>query len=341
MNFEEIMREITKGLTGNSEEDTRYLQEQMEKYKDHEMNQEILRACGRLLYKCLPEEKKEQFVKAFRNDSIGHETILEEVRFKQHEKKYDEALALMEGLIQKIEKLGMFTDDQVSEYHCFNEFFEEALYRQHAKPTKDLRNPSIPLDVIYMQYGSVLIDLRRLEDAKQALATAMHWNPSDAGIAFEYAETFKLLGDMDSFFHLTISIFPYAFRPEQVARCYRNLGFYFTEKALWEPAVACFTMSLQYDPQSHMAMSELYYIQQKAGRTIPKPSIETIREIGKEYGFPIGVDKDILGMSYAYGKHFAEQGNIEAARYCWEITYALTDDEEIKEMLNRLPKNVQ
>ena len=96
-------------------------------------------------------------------------------------------------------------------------------------------------------------------------------------------------------------------------------------------------MSLQYDNESNLAMSELYYIQQKAGKVIQPPKMDRFREISEQYGFPVGADHDVLGLSYHYGKLFAEQGNTEAARYCWEITYGLTDDEDIKKMLDKLP----
>lgn len=142
---------------------------------------------------------------------------------------------------------------------------------------------------------------------------------------------------MESFFKLTINIFKCAFRPKQVARCFRNLGFYFIEKERWEEAVACFTMSLQFDKESTLAMSELYYIQQKAGRTIPTPSMDQLKRYAEKYGFPVGADPDVLGLSFAYGKHFAEQGDAAGARYCWQITYDLTDDEDIKKMMDKLP----
>ena len=337
MDFEKIMREITGGLTGDGEKDIKYLMEQAEKYKDHEMGKEIVRAIGRLLFKCVPEEKRAEMDRIVNNDLASWESVLEEVRFKQHEKKFDEALVLMEGLIRKFEELNMFSDDQVSEYHCFNEFFEEALYRYHEEPSRELRHATYPLDVFYTQYGSLLVDLRRPKEAEDALVKALRWNPADVKIMFERAETRKVQGDMDGFFRLTLEAFKYAFRPKQVARCFRNLGFYFTEKELWEEAVACHTMSLQYDKESSMAMSELYYIQQKAGKVIPPPKMDRLREISEQYGFPVGADKDVLGLSYHYGKHFAEQGNTEAARYCWEITYGLTDDEEIKKMIDNLP----
>ncbi len=337
MDFDRIMQEITGGLTGDGEKDTRYLMEQMQKYRDHEMSREILRACGRLLYQCMPEEKKQAFAQAVNNNMMSHEAVLEEVRFKQHEKKYDEALALMEGLIRKIENAHMFRDDQVSEYHCFSEFFEEALYKFHARPEKEIRRASLPMDLIYAQYGSLLIDLKRLDDAEKALDTAMRWNPASAVIAFERAEVCKLRGDMDDFFCRTVNAFKYAFRPPQVARCFRDLGYYFAEKEMWEEAVGCYTVSMQYEAESKQAMSEMYYIQQKAGKIIPPPGMDRFREIAGEFGFPSGAHKDVTGLSYAYGKHFLEAGDTAGARYCWEITYSLTDDEEIRKMLDDLP----
>lgn len=340
MDFEEIMREITGGLTGDGEKDIKYLMEQMEKYKDHEMGREIIRACGRLVYQCVPEDKRAEYERAVVNDNLSCESVLEEARFKQLGKKFDEALALLEGLIRRLEDANMFEDDQVSEYHCFSEFFEEALYRMNAKPAKDLRLASIPFDQIYGQYGTLLVDLKRPKDAEAALEKAMRWNPANASLAFEHAETAKLRGDMEVFFRRTMAAFSYAFRPKDVARCFRNLGFYFIERKLWEESVACFTMSLQFDRESHMAMSELYYIQQTAGRVIPPPGMDQLKEYAEQYGFPVGADPDVLGLAYAYGKHFAEQGDAAGARYCWQILYDLTDDEEIKKKIDELPGDI-
>ena len=60
MTYDEIMRKITAGLTGDEEHDRAYLKEQMEKYKEHELSTEIIRACGRLFYDLVPENKKEE-----------------------------------------------------------------------------------------------------------------------------------------------------------------------------------------------------------------------------------------------------------------------------------------
>ena len=59
------MHEITSGLTGNPEQDMKYLKETSEKYKDHQYSQEILRAIGRLMYEMIPDDKRAEVERAF------------------------------------------------------------------------------------------------------------------------------------------------------------------------------------------------------------------------------------------------------------------------------------
>ena len=79
--FHSIMQEITSGLSGDAEKDLVYLQEKCEEYKDHELGKEIVRACGRLIYDRLPEEKKEDCATAVQKDEFTTKVILEEVKF--------------------------------------------------------------------------------------------------------------------------------------------------------------------------------------------------------------------------------------------------------------------
>ena len=49
MVFDDVMMEITRGLTGDREHDIPYLQEKCRQYRGHVSAREILRACGRLV----------------------------------------------------------------------------------------------------------------------------------------------------------------------------------------------------------------------------------------------------------------------------------------------------
>ena len=84
--YDEIMREITSGLTGDPDKDLPYLKAQTEMYKDHELGTEIVRACGRLIYEVLPEDTKKKLSQHFSNDMTGIDSTLEEVKFNIYKK---------------------------------------------------------------------------------------------------------------------------------------------------------------------------------------------------------------------------------------------------------------
>lgn len=118
------------------------------------------------------------------------------------------------------------------------------------------------------------------------------------------------------------------------ARCYRNLGFYFVEKQLFSEAIACYLLSLQYEKDSKQAQSELYFINNQAEAPMKQPTLDDAKQYADKYGFPIGADQDILGLSYSYGKHFYDDRQFDAAKYFFDITYGLTEDAEIKKLID-------
>ena len=161
MTYDEIMREITKGFTGDISADRQYLKEQMEKYKNHEMAKEILRGCGRLMVELIPEDKKEELARLIGNGEKAIEATLDEIRYNIYKQDLETAMKLSEALVEKIDKNPMFQNDTVSEYFTFYEFFEELLYAFYQKPEKTIRKASIPFATIYLQHGSLLVEQKR------------------------------------------------------------------------------------------------------------------------------------------------------------------------------------
>lgn len=334
--FEAVMKEITSGFTGEFTEDFTYLQKQMEKYKDHEMGKEILRACGRLLYNMIPDDKREKLNKAINNDAAGTDAVLEEVHFNIYKKDYDKALAIIAPLVDRIESANMFSDDQVSEYHNFEEPFEEVLFRRLNNPVKEIRQAPVPFTEIYYLHGCLLFEMGRYQEAQETLKKGLRWNPVSFRIVSELSETYKQAGEFDEFLGLTRDAFKIAFRPQQIARCYRNLGYYFVEKELYPEAVAVYYLSSGYDSESKQVASELYYISQKMGGKLPEPVSDDIQKYAAQYGFPLSVSDDILGLAYGLGEQCKDQGDYETACYFFNIVYGLTGDEKIGEMIAKL-----
>lgn len=337
MDFDSIMTSITSRLTENSGNEIPYLKEQIEKYRNHPYAKEITRACGRLMYEFLPDDRKEEFGKALGNDAAGLNSALDEIRYTAFKGDHQKALSLVEAVVKKAEDLSSYADDEVSAYFTFSEPFEEILYRHRNNPTKTLRQAQLPYADIYALYGSILFELKKYPEAKEALGKAIRWNPINASIAFEYAETHKMLGDINSYLTLTKDIMDNVFRPKDLARCYRNLAYYFVEERLYDVATGCLFLSLEYDKDSTIAQSELFYIQDKAGGKLSRPTPEQFREYADQHELPLGASNDLIGLAYTYGKHFLDKKEFDGARYFLEIVYGLTSDDDIQGLLHQIP----
>lgn len=261
--------------------------------------------------------------------------VLETVHGMVRRDHYDQAAEALKSAIDMLEKDPDYRDGATWEMHMFREPFEDVLYRELYATEKEIRNVFDPVSEVYLQYASALFELERYAEATEAIRKAIKWSPTYAKNFFEYLELIKQSGDMEEFFRLTIETFRIAFIPQDIARCYRNLGYYFLEKQSYAEALACIVMSTNFDPDSKQAQQLLYFIQETGGRNVPKPTYESLQAYGEKYGFPVGASPEVLTLSYTYGKKYEEMGNADGMRYFYGILYNLTGDEEIKAILDK------
>lgn len=338
--YHQIMTEITSNLTGDPEKDKAYLMSKCDEYKTHEMSKEILRGIGRLIYTLLPDDVREELDRASNNESLGWKATLDEIDFCLYKKDYRKAQMLLESLIEKIEAAHLFEEDEVSIYKDFGETFEEILYTVRFEPKKTLRSTGLPFSLIYLRYGSLLFEIHEHEKAKEALRKALEWNPVNASIAFELAENYKATGDLESFFEITKQTYKYCFRPATLARYYRNLAFYFSEKKRFKEAAVCVHVSGVYDDTSANLQSELYYIQEmNGGKRIDIEPTEGRALLEKE-GISTRPDDDVLGLSFTLAKQCLDNKDWEAADYFLGIFNDLTHHEEMETLHESIKKNI-
>ncbi len=335
--YETIMATIRAGLTGEADKDIPYLREQAEAYKGHPLQKEIIRECYRMIYGKLPEELKKQFTDALDKDTEALSDRLEQAERERSQGNLKGALEIVEKLAQDIEAAGMYADDEVSEYRDFEELFEDLLYRHQYQPKREIRRPGFQCARLYMLLGSLRIDDRRIGDARAALEKGLHWCPVNFALRCEYAETFRMLGDMDGFWRESLEMFRCAFRPKQVGRCFRNFSFYFVEKKLYPVAVGCLKRSLEFDPTAKNAVRNEYnYICSQVGGQVPLPSAEKFCSFAERYGFPTDPDETVFGLARACAKASMDKGNSKTAVYMLLIVFGLTTDKESRKDLKTL-----
>lgn len=335
LEFETIIEEIKAGIVGNPEKDVPYVQEQIEKYKDHELSEEITKECFRLLIDTTPDETMKLFTDALEKDAEEIEAAIKEIKYQIYEGNPKRALVLCTELVKKIESGPMPSDDNATTFLDFSTPMERILYSYNKRLEKRIMPPFGPYGEIYFLLGSTLIELGRTEYARTALEKALRWNPANCDFAFEYIETFKMQGELDEFFRLTVEQFEYAYTPRHVARCFRNLGYYFIEKGELSVAYGCYIQSLRYE-ESQSAAAELYYIQSIADESFTPPVDEEICAAAEKYGYPNGPHDTVIGLLYEISQKCIEDNEYELAAYYFELLCDLTGDEEMRAFLEQL-----
>ena len=331
-----IINGIKSNLTGDKAQDKAYLIAQIKKFANTENGPEIVREISRLMWDCLTDEEKEEFSRVSASENPVKKAFDEAVYHMQNNKR-DVALHSLD-LFFKSYSFG-FHDDNVNEYHSFSNPIEEILFNQYFKTDKQIR--LIPDYNLYVEichlYGFLLIEFGRFDDAEKVLDYAIKLNPVFVLTIFERAEIFKYKKDFDSFFKYSTDALKYSYSSSNLARAYRNLGFYYIEKEEFELATALFNYSLSYE-YSPNAFSELEYIKSLGVKnTISEDKILTLLEKNNIQTGPNPIIFNILTQL------IIQEGlnkNVSNQLFLYQIYYDLTKDEEILEKINELQQKV-
>ena len=233
------------------------------------------------------------------------------------------------GAVPKVE------EDPKTEYICFGEPMEAALYQQWYKPHKEVVRIEAPVAEYYLALGSALISLKKVAEAKEALAKAILYAPTGLRYRFEYMEALKLEGNMDDYGRMARHCFRLAFRPLDFARCLRNMGYYLVEEKAFDSAAICYLVSKQWEEDSPVADNELRGIRQVIGEELPALTGKNAKAVGEKYNFSCFPNEEVVGLVELLGEHW-EHREDRVAAYFLEILLGLTGRAEVKARLEAL-----
>ena len=174
-------------------------------------------------------------------------------------------------------------------------------------------------------------------DLDAALGTseiALRRNPLNTSVLFEAAEIRKMRKELDAFLAETVKCHSFLYQRRDLARYFRNLGYYFIEKEEWDEAVVAYCLSNHWQ-QSEMAQSQLYYISQKMGRLADPERYGDWNEMIQKRNLPTWPDVLWPQIAWALGNQAYKDGEFDGARFCFSLVVELTGDEEAREMLEK------
>lgn len=328
---DEILRRIREGFTGEIEKDIPYLQEKMEKYREHEQGEEILRECSRLLYDMSSEQEEMK-----REQQMEVQKHMQEVRIYIEQGDRESALRLSGQLVTCADSNKFYNDNAGCEYYSFSEFFEEIMVKEFMQTGREVIKAEFPFADIYYQHGLLLVEQNNPLAARDVLAKARRWNPVSAPIAFAYMDTFRATGEMEEYAELNRTIFPYLYKADDVAGCYCNFAGYFAGKQEWQAALACGQLSLQFAPENTVAQSLMKELQNKTDGAAKMATKKELERLAAKNGFASAPNGDIINLAVGMGEQFMNRQMFDGALYCFEIVHGLTRDEKIGELVKQM-----
>ena len=335
--YEEIINEIKSNLGSNNELNRQYLSSQIEVYKDHPYNKEIIKEISRLLWDCLSEDERQEYIDITNNENPVMD-ILNDIYYDIENGNYEVPLNKLDSFMETFP--GMFEDDKVSEYHYFTNPLEEMIFRKYIGAKKQMRYipDNQPLLDLYYVYGFLLLESKQYDKAEIYLKKALKINPVSARIILELCEIFKIhTYTYNEYFIRTSDALKYAYYPQDIARCYRNLAYYYIEENNLKTALALFIYSMEYEP-SPLAYAEIKEIQTK---TKLEMSLNECIDIINSKHIQLGVNPFVSDCLDELIGEYEKNRLYSQLLYFLELKFDITKDSEILEKISEIQKIIK
>ncbi len=325
MGFEEIMDEIRLGLTGEVEKDVIYIMRKNMEHKKSPFADEIGRETGRMIYERLPDGEKEAFKRLLEEDTKEIRKKISNIEKEIYEGNYIKAVETAETIISNICDDGK-TDGNF-DYVSFNNLFELCVYTEIYKKGGYVKPTPFNFSYVFRLYGYSLFKLSRDDEAYRAYEKAVSWNPVWVETLLDFAELKYMKKQYKSFFEIIKKCLEYSYDINYTSLCYYNLGRYYYEKENYELSVNMYILSHYYKP-SEAPYKKLENLA-KMGFEIKPPSVDDMKKICDTIGIRMGVNPEIVKLAAKMGTDAKKSGDIEIAKYFYDILFSLTGDKTI------------
>ena len=226
------------------------------------------------------------------------------------------------------------------EYHSFLNPLEEMLFYQNIGLKKELAYIPFdePLFDLYYIYATLLLDNDDYVKAEKYFLKALRINPVSSKTILSLADIYKSkTRTYNRFFLYNVDALKFAYRNEDIARAYRNFGFYYVEEDQLDIAAVFYDFSLNFD-FNRQAFRELEYIKSRGINTdLNQDESKAIIESKK---IQVGVNPFILDtlkiicVDLEYRKYYT------GALYFYRILYDLTKDNLILGKINSIQNKI-
>ena len=225
-------------------------------------------------------------------------------------------------------------------YMSLNHVMEYYVYACYFEPETDVLCTELPVGEYYRTFGSLCLKLSKFRRAEDAFKKAICWNPVDLDSYLGLAECYKNLNMLSRYLDVTKQAYRFCCSRATMARYYRNMGFYYVARYNTEAARVCYTYSNIYYKTDN-ADNELKYLEQALNDKTPEYSVKQMQEILDKNEVEPGPDSKTIGIIYRVGELMMNDKDYSLARDCFSIVYDITQETQLKTLLDELDKDLE
>lgn len=329
MTYNEILDELRAKLGDSAEENNKILREEAVRFAE-EGNLDGVKATGELMLENMTPEQRAEIERLTHVDGVRLDEMNNQINKFIREKKVLEAKPLAERLYKKI--IVDFKETEKEKFVSLRNPFEDNLCQLYHKYDKTLTRTPFDFAAYITTYAYILTETGSPLDAIPVLETAMEFNPVDCGPKFELAEVFKLLGNRKKLLEITRDTLRVCSSPAAIARCYANVGYALVDAGEHEDAITFYTASAMFYPNPAIPQ-EIRHAADLWGKPAVRPSHEKIVETMKKWDIEFGPNQDVISVSAQLAADCLSRNDIQNAVQAMKITYNLTLDEEVKNLI--------
>ena len=223
----------------------------------------------------IKQNEKKENVKD--DNSLSAEESLKKGIQLFNNKEYSQAKQYLLKYVNKIEEK---KKDDSKKVMAFGSSISFVLYCKRNDLKEIVENHIFPISSVYVKLAYIDFEMQLFDEAEIFLDKALVWDPYNLSAINEKGEIYKAKKDLKKYYFNTLDSAELIYKESDLARYYRNLGFYFIENSEWELAKAVYTYSLKFE-FSPVALQELEYIAQKSGNK-DNPENDKLVELLKE-----------------------------------------------------------
>lgn len=339
--MEEKIQVIKKNLTGNYKKDVEFLNSL---YDEENKIIEDAKATIEAINIVVQEiENKNNEIKV--EDENNTEEIEEKTKEEQEIDKMidelfdhldnesdEEAIKSIEDIVPKIESLTK-SDDNIL-YCSFKSELEKILFTKIFAGEKQVEQTPYANDTIYIIYSDLLLKKKRKTEAMNALDRAIYWNFLSREARERKLDIYLSKKEIVKYLENVKLLQMISYTPQDIADCYNKYGYVFNELKDPKSAYAMYRLSYSYFINENVA--KLIEAFEQLDPSLKEMSADDILNLAEDNDVLIGANNKIIKAEREIASDLISNGLIEQVKALLQNDYAMTSDEEIANIYNRL-----